>query len=142
MAGGIAAVRAAAPYDLVFANILARPLCLMARHLAHHLAPGGTAILSGLLATQARDVMAAHRRCGLRLETSIQEGRVDYACRPPPIAGGGDKAKTSVSDVVPTARMIRSERRLEHAAKSARDSPISDSSRSVIICISCSTAWR
>jgi ribosomal protein L11 methyltransferase len=67
-------LRAASPYDLVFANILARPLCLMARHLAHHLAPGGTAILSGLLATQARDVLAAHRRCGLRLETSIQEG--------------------------------------------------------------------
>ena len=67
-------LRAASPYDLVFANILARPLCLMARHLAHHLAPGGTAILSGLLATQARDVEAAHRRSGLRLETSIQDG--------------------------------------------------------------------
>jgi len=66
--------RAASPYDLVFANILARPLCLMARHLAHHLTPGGTAILSGLLATQARGVAAAHRRCGLRLEASLQEG--------------------------------------------------------------------
>jgi len=62
------AVRAGAPYDLVFANILARPLCAMARDLAAHLAPGGTAILAGLLGTQARTVLAAHRRQGLRLE--------------------------------------------------------------------------
>jgi ribosomal protein L11 methyltransferase len=67
-------VRAGAPYDHVFANILARPLCLMARHLAAHLAPGGTAILSGLLTSQARAVTAAHLRCGLHLESSIQEG--------------------------------------------------------------------
>lgn len=52
---------------LVFANILARPLCAMARDLAGHLAPGGLAILSGLLSRQARMVLAAHRRCGLVL---------------------------------------------------------------------------
>jgi len=68
------ATRAHAPYDLVFANILARPLCLMARDLAAHLAPGGTAILSGLLNTQMRAVLAAHRRCGLRLERVLREG--------------------------------------------------------------------
>ena len=67
------AVRAGGPYDLVFANILARPLCLMARHLALHLAPGGTAIVSGLLRTQVRGVLAAHRRRGLRLETALHE---------------------------------------------------------------------
>ena len=67
-------VRANAPYDLVFANILARPLCLMAKELAAHMAPGGTAILSGLLETQARGVLAAHRRCGLRLEGRVREG--------------------------------------------------------------------
>jgi len=67
-------VRGAAPYDLVFANILARPLCRMARHLAASLAPGGRAILSGLLHSQARWVLSAHRRRGLRLERSINEG--------------------------------------------------------------------
>ena len=67
-------VRAEAPYDLVLANILARPLCLMAGGLASHLAPGGTAVLAGLLQTQARAVEAAHRRLGLRLEGRIQEG--------------------------------------------------------------------
>ena len=68
------AIRARAPYDLVFANILARPLCLMARPLAHALASGGTAILAGLLVSQVRMVLAAHRRQGLVLEAFIREG--------------------------------------------------------------------
>jgi ribosomal protein L11 methyltransferase len=68
-------VRAGGPYDLVFANILARPLCMMAKDLALHLAPGGTAILAGLLATQARWVLAAHRRQGLRLERMLPQGK-------------------------------------------------------------------
>jgi ribosomal protein L11 methyltransferase len=67
-------VRRGAPYDLVFANILARPLCRMARPLAAHLAPGGTAILAGLLGSQTRMVLAAHRRRGLRLEAELREG--------------------------------------------------------------------
>ncbi|WP_043334585.1 50S ribosomal protein L11 methyltransferase [Belnapia moabensis] len=61
-------------YDLIFANILARPLCAMAHELAAHLAPGGTAILAGLLGSQARLVLAAHRRQGLRLERRIDIG--------------------------------------------------------------------
>jgi ribosomal protein L11 methyltransferase len=68
-------VRHHGPYDLVFANILARPLCLMARDLALNLAPGGTAILAGLLANQARWVLAAHRAQGLRLERMLAQGR-------------------------------------------------------------------
>ena len=63
------------PYDLVFANILARPLCRMARDLTAHLAPGGTAILAGLLDSQARWVLAAHRRRGLVLERRLAEGK-------------------------------------------------------------------
>jgi ribosomal protein L11 methyltransferase len=69
-----AAIRNGGPYDLVFANILARPLCLMARSLTTRLAPGGTAILSGLLESQAMSVISAHRRCGLTLEARIHEG--------------------------------------------------------------------
>jgi ribosomal protein L11 methyltransferase len=67
-------VRAHGPYDLVFANILARPLCAMAKSLACHLAPGGAVILSGLLAGQARMVLAAHRPHGLVLEAVLREG--------------------------------------------------------------------
>ena len=66
------AVRAAAPYDLIFANILADPLCAMARDLARHLAPGGTAILSGLFDAQAARVIDAHRAAGLRLRRRLQ----------------------------------------------------------------------
>jgi len=55
------------PYDLIFANILARPLCRFAPDLARHLAPDGVAVLSGLLAGQERRVMACHERQGLRL---------------------------------------------------------------------------
>ena len=64
-----------APYDLVFANILARPLCAMAGSLAVHLAPGGTAILAGLLRSQMRMVLAAHRRAGLLLDFTLDEGQ-------------------------------------------------------------------
>ena len=61
-------------YDLVFANILARPLCRMARATTAHLRPGGAAILSGLLHSQARMVLAAHRRGGLRLVSAVRDG--------------------------------------------------------------------
>ena len=64
----------AAPYDLVFANILARPLCAMAHQLSAKLAPGGRAILAGLLNTQVHWVLSAHRRAGLRLEHQIVDG--------------------------------------------------------------------
>jgi ribosomal protein L11 methyltransferase len=46
----------------------------MAHDLAQHLAPGGAAILAGLLDWQARWVLAAHRRQGLVLEFVVAEG--------------------------------------------------------------------
>jgi ribosomal protein L11 methyltransferase len=54
-------------YDLVFANILARPLALMARDLASAMMPGGVAVLAGLLRRQEALVVAAHRAQGLAL---------------------------------------------------------------------------
>jgi len=67
-------IERAAPYDLVFANILARPLCAMAHQLSSHLAPGGIAILAGLLTTQVNWVVSAHRRAGLVLRQRIVDG--------------------------------------------------------------------
>ena len=58
-------------YDLILANILARPLALMAGDLARHLAPGGHAVLSGLLRRQEPIVLAPHRGLGLALERRI-----------------------------------------------------------------------
>ena len=56
----------AGPFDLVFANILARPLVRLAPQIARRLPPGGVLILSGLLRSQARMVCAAYRAQGLR----------------------------------------------------------------------------
>src|SRR5262249_35837040 len=64
-------VARAAPYDLVLANILARPLTLMARDLGRALAPGGIAILSGLLPWQENLVLTAHRQQRLRLRQRL-----------------------------------------------------------------------
>jgi len=73
-ANGLAhrAVTAAAPYDLVFANILARPLVTLAQDIKGALKPGGTAILSGLLHSQARFVLAAYLARSFRLEKRLR----------------------------------------------------------------------
>ena len=55
----------AAPFDLVFANILKGPLIDLAPQMAAHLAPGGHAILSGILTGQADEVAAVYARCGI-----------------------------------------------------------------------------
>lgn len=60
-----------APYDLVFANILARPLISLAQDIKRALAPGGTVILSGLLRTQERMVKAAYLSRGFKVVTRI-----------------------------------------------------------------------
>ena len=56
-----------APYDLVFANILAGPLMKLMPGIKANLAKGGNAILSGLLDEQANGVLAMARAQGLRL---------------------------------------------------------------------------
>jgi ribosomal protein L11 methyltransferase len=60
-------VRAGKPYDLVFANILAPPLVALSQDIRLALKPGGVAILSGLLRTQERRVLAAYTSKGFRL---------------------------------------------------------------------------
>ncbi|SHE84023.1 ribosomal protein L11 methyltransferase [Loktanella atrilutea] len=55
---------AAAPFDLVFANILKGPLIALADDMARATQAGGTAILSGILNEQADDVAAVYARAG------------------------------------------------------------------------------
>lgn len=64
-------VAQAAPYDLVFANILAPPLVALSQDIKTALKPGGFAILSGLLRTQERRVLAAYLSKGFRLHRRI-----------------------------------------------------------------------
>ncbi len=58
---------AGAPYDLILANILKGPLVALAPDLCAHLAPGGCAILSGILNEQSEDVAAVYTRNGTNL---------------------------------------------------------------------------
>ena len=58
-------------FDLITANILARPLAGMAPDLTNALLPGGRAVLSGLIIRDEKMVLNAHRRHGLYLEKRI-----------------------------------------------------------------------
>ncbi|SDH39242.1 ribosomal protein L11 methyltransferase [Roseospirillum parvum] len=69
------AVRRHGPYDLILANILARPLIALAPAVSAALAPGGRLVLAGLLAEQERAVRAAYRARGLVLARRRRRGR-------------------------------------------------------------------
>jgi ribosomal protein L11 methyltransferase len=69
-------IAAAAPFDLVFANILMGPLVEMAPQMAAHTRPGGYAILSGILNDQADQVVEAYRAAGY--DTVNAERIVDW----------------------------------------------------------------
>lgn len=56
-----------APYDIILANILARPLIDMAADLYKHLKTGGYCILSGFVGEQEDWVIDAHQELGLKL---------------------------------------------------------------------------
>lgn len=64
---GHTSLAARAPYDLIVANILARPLVSLAPAFRTHLKPGGILILSGTLRTQENMVANAIRMQGMRL---------------------------------------------------------------------------
>jgi ribosomal protein L11 methyltransferase len=68
-ADGVPRPRQGAPalYDLVIANILARPLVALAPRLARTTTPGGVLVLSGLLTLQAQEVLGAYMPRGFRL---------------------------------------------------------------------------
>ncbi|MEM0985306.1 MAG: 50S ribosomal protein L11 methyltransferase [Pseudomonadota bacterium] len=65
-------LRRMAPYDLILANILARPLIGLATHLPGITAPGGHIVLSGLLTRQAPLVSKAYASRGLLEITHIR----------------------------------------------------------------------
>ena len=76
VAGGMQhrAIAGAAPFDLVVANILARPLRALAFDIARAMAPGGDLILSGLQLCDVRRIHATYRAAGF---TRIAEIRRD-----------------------------------------------------------------
>jgi ribosomal protein L11 methyltransferase len=60
-------IRSGGPYDLVLANILARPLVHLAPEISKLMSAGGAVIVSGLLARQEPQVKAAYSGQGLNL---------------------------------------------------------------------------
>ncbi|MEM9988843.1 MAG: 50S ribosomal protein L11 methyltransferase [Pseudomonadota bacterium] len=73
IADGIdASVKAAAPYDLIFANILADPLVALSADIAESLSSGGTLILAGLLARQEPQVVEAYRAQGVEVIDRVE----------------------------------------------------------------------
>jgi ribosomal protein L11 methyltransferase len=63
------------PFELVVANILARPLMKLAPEMVRHVAPGGSLVLSGILERQRRAVLAAYVGQGFRhVATLHREG--------------------------------------------------------------------
>ena len=62
------------PYGVITANILAAPLGAMAGDLRRVLAPGGSLVLSGLLRSQERAVLAPYRARRLRLKHRLVLG--------------------------------------------------------------------
>lgn len=66
-----------APFDLILANILARPLMRLAPEMARHIAPGGSIILSGILDRQRDAVVSAYVGQAFRhVRTEHREGWV------------------------------------------------------------------
>ncbi|MBX3570206.1 MAG: 50S ribosomal protein L11 methyltransferase [Rhizobiaceae bacterium] len=65
------------PFDLIVANILARPLMQLAPSMRSHMARGGSLILSGILQRQRNAVIAAYVSAGFRhVATLHREGWV------------------------------------------------------------------
>ncbi len=66
-----APVRERAPYDLIVANILAGPLAELAPEMKEMLATGAALILSGILTTQAPNIIAAYEKQNIFLKHRI-----------------------------------------------------------------------
>ncbi|MEE2944188.1 MAG: 50S ribosomal protein L11 methyltransferase [Pseudomonadota bacterium] len=67
-------LKAKAPYDLVFANILKAPLVGLAPEMGENIASKGYAILSGILNEQADEVVAAYQENGFLVHTREEIG--------------------------------------------------------------------
>ncbi len=70
-------IAAAAPFDFVFANILAGPLAELAPDMAAHVAKNGRVMLAGLMAEQEAGVLKAYEAVGFR-----QINRLDHQTWP------------------------------------------------------------
>ena len=66
-------IAAAAPFDFVFANILAGPLAELAPAMADHVQKNGRVMLAGLMTEQADKVIAAYEAAGFRVLNRVDQ---------------------------------------------------------------------
>ncbi|MEM8770792.1 MAG: 50S ribosomal protein L11 methyltransferase [Pseudomonadota bacterium] len=66
-------IETAAPFDFIFANILAGPLKELAPQMAAHVQKNGRVMLAGLMAEQEKSVLTAYEKAGFR-----QINRLDH----------------------------------------------------------------
>ncbi len=66
-------IAAAAPFDFVFANILAGPLAELAPGMADHVAKNGRVMLAGLMREQEEGVVSAYEAAGFRLINKLDQ---------------------------------------------------------------------
>jgi ribosomal protein L11 methyltransferase len=64
----------AAPYDLVLANILKQPLIDLSGDMGRYVSQNGKIVLSGILTTQAEEVIAAYAKTGFTLDRRDDQG--------------------------------------------------------------------
>ena len=70
-------IKAASPFDFVFANILAGPLGALAPAMASHVSKSGRVMLAGLMSEQEEAVLKAYETAGFR-----QINRLDHETWP------------------------------------------------------------
>ncbi len=68
---GFADITSPQKFDLITANILANPLIELAPAMANHISPKGWVILSGILSSQAEEVLNAYRKVGFILKDKL-----------------------------------------------------------------------
>lgn len=66
-------IASAAPFDFVFANILAGPLAELAPGMAEHVAKNGRVMLAGLMTEQTDGVVAAYEAAGFRVINQLDQ---------------------------------------------------------------------
>jgi len=67
-------IKSRAPYDLIFANILKRPLIDLAPDVRSHMSSGGQAIISGILYEQAEEIIDVYQQNDLLVFDRINIG--------------------------------------------------------------------
>ncbi|WP_375211333.1 50S ribosomal protein L11 methyltransferase [Hyphococcus sp.] len=66
-------IKAAAPFDFIFANILAGPLAELAPDMADHVAKNGRIMLAGLMTEQEESVVSAYEAAGFRMINRLDQ---------------------------------------------------------------------